>query len=1850
MPGPVTFLASGVSRTGATRGALEGVSPAIGRLKDSVLLTAERGGGGRQDVQRVTAVPGKEVVVIHVAGGPALWLHPEHARELLQSQEDVDAQRGAADRAPADGEVRVPPRLRWRLEHGVPTSARARGFLGDVLVRALDIVTDMAEDKAADFVASKVVKHFDGRVNPGVYRLNPEQLTPLADQSTVQVARSSDPSLVLLHGTFSETSSTFGKLWVSHPQLVRTLFSAYGDRVYALDHPTLGSSPIANAITLAEALPDRARLHLLSHSRGGLVAEVLARVAAGKPDVVSGFSRTDHAKDHRELQRLAALVSKKKIQVERLVRVACPARGTLLASKRLDAYVSVVTWALELAGVPVAPQLLSFLGEVARRRADPDSLPGLAAQMPDSPLVQWLHSGEAIAGDLRVVAGDITGDSVVSWIKTLLSDAFYWTDNDLIVQTRSMYGGSPRRTASTFALDQGGKVSHFNYFSNSASAEAIVNALVNDAPSGFRVIGPLSWEGTSSAGVRAARGPRRSAPSTLPALFVLPGILGSHLKVGDERVWLDRRLVNGFGKLAYGTGKKDTVTPDGPIGMFYDDLMAYLSADHEVIPFGFDWRRPIEDEAERLADAVETALRARKESGAPVRMVAHSLGGLVARTMHIVRRDVWTRMMKMDGARVLMLGTPNAGSWAPMQVLSGDDTFGNMLTIVGAPFRGHETRQLIAQFPGLLQLQAGLLNGLGSEKTWKDLAAADLAAVKRQSGWHTLPIQQQQFAWGIPPQRVLDRAVRLRKALDLQRDRDLPQFSGKLLLVVGNAPLTPSGFEVTDNGVVYFDVPSGGDGRVTLESAMLPGVDTWMLDRDHGSLPRRREAFDAYRQLLNEGTTDRLPRLAASAVRGETAAAEGPLVRSRPARSLVNGAPPQHEAEILAVSDSAPGTTRASNPGTALRITVVNADMTYVSMPMILGHYRSMELTGSEAIMDRALGGAMSESLHRDLYPSAVGDHQVFVNSHQPAENPWRLPRPAAVIVAGLGPEGELRGTDLVRTVKQAVVAWAQRLTERSPMPALFSLASTLIGSGGLGITAAQSAQFVAQGVLEANAVLRGEDTDPRRWPQVEELHFIECYLDRAADAWRALQGLASAFPARYTVAPVIQEGIGSMRRNPDPGYRGVEYDFISALIQKDDKQDERIVYTIDTKRARSEVRAQSAQVRLIKDLVSGASSNTNNDPEIGRTLFRLLVPVDLEAFMASSSATVLELDTGTAGIPWELLDNQLPTSGDIRPWAIRTKLLRKLRTTVPGGSVKDASTDDSVLVIGDPACDRKRYPVLYGARREAALVASTLGALQRAPAAGRGRNKSLPRVLPLVSQDDPSSEPDARAVTNAIMAGPWRIIHIAGHGEPPLADGTRSDPRGVVLTGESFLGPTEIGALRVTPELVFVNCCHLARAAGGQLLQETNYDRARFASGVAEALIKLGVRCVVAAGWAVDDDAAEAFARMFYTRLLRGDTFIEAVAAAREEARTLGGNTWAAYQCYGDPNWRYRRETQQAQLPTTPEPADEFSGISSAVGLVLSLDMLAVKSEFQGATSASQHERLRYLEKTFESFWRNSGAVAEAFGNAWAKSGGLEEAVSWYERSRTAEDARSSLAAIEQLANLKVRRAWSRVAQAGPRDRKAVAEARREIASAIALLDTLLAVGPTIERESIYGSAFKRLAMLDAREGRDEDELRAIGKMREHYEAAERIARQRLVDAPSEDVNVFYPAMNRIAAELALRGGTRESRALDDETLDVVRRSMSAVTPDFWSVVGQTELDVYTSVSGGSLEANLTTITDSFREHFTRVSAPKMWGSVYDNATFVLTKYMSRAKEREAKAARMLLDALAKFAGQTPV
>src|SRR5687768_3790575 len=101
----------------------------------------------------------------------------------------------------------------------------------------------------------------------------------------------------------------------------------------------------------------------------------------------------------------------------------------------------------------------------------------------------------------------------------------------------------------------------------------------------------------------------------------------------------------------------------------------------------------------------------------------------------------------------------------------------------------------------------------------------------------------------------------------------------------------------------------------------------------------------------------------------------------------------------------------------ALRVTVVNGNLRFVPQPLLLGHYRSAALTGTEHVMDELIGGAMGVALGVGHYPEQPGSYEVFINSRAARENPLQLPRPRAVIVVGLGDEGALKAVDLARTV-----------------------------------------------------------------------------------------------------------------------------------------------------------------------------------------------------------------------------------------------------------------------------------------------------------------------------------------------------------------------------------------------------------------------------------------------------------------------------------------------------------------------------------------------------------------------------------------------------------------------------------------------------------------------------------------------------------------------------------------------------------------------------------------------------------------------------------------------------------------
>ncbi len=133
-----------------------------------------------------------------------------------------------------------------------------------------------------------------------------------------------------------------------------------------------------------------------------------------------------------------------------------------------------------------------------------------------------------------------------------------------------------------------------------------------------------------------------------------------------------------------------------------------------------------------------------------------------------------------------------------------------------------------------------------------------------------------------------------------------------------------------------------------------------------------------------------------------------------------------------------------------------------------------------------------------------------------------------------------------------------------------------------------------------------------------------------------------------------------------------------------------------------------------------------------------------------------------------------------------------------------------------------------------------------------------------------------------------------------------------------------------------------------------------------------IGARAVIAAGWPVGDAAAEAFAATFYRHFLDGVSFSGAVAAGRHAAFAVGGReTWAAYQCYGDPELVLDGSSSRATV-------DEGEPVS-VDDLLRRLKSLEVRASDLGRPGAGRLDRRRdQLITSFDRYaeWAESHGV----------------------------------------------------------------------------------------------------------------------------------------------------------------------------------------------------------------------------------------------------------------------------------
>jgi Uncharacterized protein conserved in bacteria len=1431
--------------------------------------------------------------------------------------------------------------------NGVPTlrlrSARIpRGISPGLVVKGLKVLgvdlenwlgveslVSTAADRVAHLVADRV-DHRDvaGRDQLGLYRCAPDRIY---GRSMSGKAPSSDgPALVLLHGFMSSTSGSFGGLWDQTGKAYRDeLLRAYGEAVYGFDHATLGGSPIDNAITLVNSLPDNTTLHLLSHSRGGLIGELLSRAQFNE----NGFSprerewfRQERPSEADALEELIARMAGKRIAIDRFVRVASPVRGTWLASDRLDRWLSifynVARFAIPPGAQAISDSVFDVIAAVVKKRLSPEAFPGIEAMCPSSPLMTLLNETDAdLSQRLVVIGGDCVGSGILQRLKLLITDGFFREPHDLVVPTASMFGGARRKSGVRYFFHQTPKVDHFHYFINDESLRRIRVGLLGDNAE-YETMQLLKSPGT-----HLDLAANRAVAPDAPLVVLLPGIMGSELCTGkSDRIWVDYRdlFCGEFSRLRldestqeapYPAAGGEAIYPGLPLTSatvnFYGDLLTALSKKgYAVLPAGYDWRKPLTVAASELAKQLEAAWP--EQSQRPLRIIGHSMGGLVACMLFALHPRLRDRFTSSPGNRLLMLGTPNRGSMAIARTLLGDNDLVGKLAFI-APQSETDILSIANTFPGFHELLPQRGHDWADPKTWK-----------RLFDQRKIPLDKRPaFDRGALELGRKGRAA-LTAALDLLPFRHICYVAGFVDPHADDATIV----DIDANGA-YERGP--GDGTVSYASGLLENVPTWYVDAEHGNLPSTESAFAAYFDLLERGDTGRLPRdwsgyvesrrgvvLTAMAEAGKDLPEGEPKVAPlyRPSRGDVIAA-------ILGAR-SRPLIGIVPSRAQPIRLRVVNGGLRFARHPVIVGHYQGDTMRGSERDLDGLFDGQLRTALDLGVYPGEVETFQVFKREQANADR-----RSPFAIVVGLGRPGELSVGELRRTVRRGMLAWfgtASGTPTADQSPGAFSI--LLLGSSVSGMTVTECARSILQGAQDAQAVLMGLPLlEGEAGPGViTELELVEIYEDKALELVHELPRIVGnqEFSEDFRLDDGIEVRTDAQRRLRDDAR-----DIATTRRLDITVEGSRLTYTLSGLQAAVPVMTRDVDIVEIRDYVSCIIKELQTDRIFGRVLFNQLLPLELKRFALEQYEVLITLDESAASLPWELADG-----GGKRPLSVQSGMIRQLRST--RYTARERVTADRALVISAPRVDG--LPKLAAAIAEGDVVSSVL--------ASAGFDVVFLR------------EATATKIRDAMGQGPYRIIHFAGHGladyevspddglgkrtgmvigslplthpgpaasTGPVVSSARrgaSDERGSNVSAHDFrwllLTPDDIReGLAQAPELVFINCCYLGANAG------IGSDAPSMARNFATSFMEIGSRAVVAAGWAIDDEAAYCFAKSFYTALAVGGlSFMEAVREARSETYNLsadGTPTWGAYQCYGDPQYTAIRAPLEEADPDFP-------------------------------------------------------------------------------------------------------------------------------------------------------------------------------------------------------------------------------------------------------------------------------------------------------------------------------------------
>lgn len=334
-------------------------------------------------------------------------------------------------------------------------------------------------------------------------------------------------------------------------------------------------------------------------------------------------------------------------------------------------------------------------------------------------------------------------------------------------------------------------------------------------------------------------------------LVFVPGLLGSELYDGENKVWPGSGwdAVRGFSRDEFACLLKLDLEPRsivrtavGGIVSVYEDWLRYFrgmrrQADNSpmfsedagtLITVPYDWRKPCELASERLASIVETVV-ANHGVGANIHIVAHSLGGLVAR--HYLQNEAFVGRRGFSQVKTFVtFGAPHNG--APIALAGA-------LGLHKTTFLSTDQSKTLANDPRFTSL-------------YQTFPRPNYPLIwERKSSGHLLPrtLQDRDFATKVLKltDTGYDSYLNFRASID---DKNYPKGLRRFVLI-GTRYETMTHFYWTGGELIAASTQDAGDGTVSIPAALLADAQCQFTGESHVNLIRAVESKNVFAELMD---------------------------------------------------------------------------------------------------------------------------------------------------------------------------------------------------------------------------------------------------------------------------------------------------------------------------------------------------------------------------------------------------------------------------------------------------------------------------------------------------------------------------------------------------------------------------------------------------------------------------------------------------------------------------------------------------------------------------------------------------------------------------------------------------------------------------------------------------------------------------------------------------------------------------------------------------------------------------------------------------------------------------------------